>query len=191
MRSIAACLVIIGAGCAAQRSSGTGDAAIAPQVVILVRHAEKANETDQDPSLSPIGRARAAALADVLRDAGVSRVVVTHRRRTGETAEPLTTRLRIAPDTIPFGRNIADHVKEVARRIRAIGGTTLVVGHSNTIPAIVTELTGVPLPDLCDGDYSTLFVVALPVTGPGRLIRSRFGALDGTAAECGRMAPPR
>lgn len=188
MRRLAAGFLILTAGCAAQPTGGT-TAGAAPQVVILVRHAEKASETDQDPSLSASGRARAAALAEALRDAAVSRVIVTHRRRTGETAEPLTTQHRLVPDTIAFGPNIADHVREVARQVRASAGTTLVVGHSNTIPGIVTELTGVALPDLCDADYSTLFVVSLPAAGRGRLIRSRFGAMDAGAATCaGREA---
>ena len=159
--------------------------------MILVRHAEKASETEDDPPLSAVGRARAEALADALRHAGVTRVIVSHRRRTGETAEPLTRALHIVPDTVPVGSSVPDHVKEVARRVR-LGrrGTMLVVGHSNTIPGIVTALTGVPLPDLCDPEYATLFVVALPRSGPGRFARTRFGADDGAPTGCGETPPP-
>ena len=58
-------------------------------VVLLIRHGEKACDTNSDPSLSDAGRARATTLADALRDAGVTHVVTTPLRRMQETAAPL------------------------------------------------------------------------------------------------------
>jgi broad specificity phosphatase PhoE len=191
MRLPALAFLVVISGCAANPSPEPTGRARASAVVILVRHAEKASETEQDPSLSATGQARAAALADALRHAGVTRVIVSHRRRTGETAEPLTSSLSIVPDTVPVTGSVPDHVREVARRIResAAGGATLVVGHSNTVPAIVTALTGIALVDLCDADYGSIFVVTLPPSGPGRFVRTRFGAMDESGTKCGSMPP--
>ena len=188
MRSLAAALVSLAAACASNPQPATAVGS-GSQVVILVRHAEKASD-EADPTLSATGRTRAAALAETLRHSGITRVIVSHRRRTGETAEPLTRPAGIVPDTVPVGRSVAEHVRAVARRVReGRGAVTLVVGHSNTIPGIVAELTGVPLPDLCDADYASLFIVTLPATGPGRFVRARFGAADESATRCGVMTP--
>jgi hypothetical protein len=68
------------------------------------------------------------------------------------------------------------------------GGTVLVVGHSNTIPAIVGAL-GAPQPkELCDSEYDQVFTVVLGDTGPPRLIRSRYGAPSAEDTTCNSMS---
>ena len=81
---------------------------------------------------------------------------------------------------MPLATGGAAHVQAVADAVRRrpAGEVVLVVGHSNTIPAIVGALGGPRLPDLCDGQYATLYVLALPARGPARLIRSTYGAAD-------------
>jgi broad specificity phosphatase PhoE len=147
-------------------------------VVMLVRHAEKASETEADPALSAVGQARARALAETLADAGVSAVVVTQRRRTGDTAAPLTAAHGLVPDTVPIGGPVAGHAAAVAERIRArhLGRTVLVVGHSNTIPPIMAALGARPMPDLCDGTYDQLFILVLRDGVADGLTQARFGA---------------
>ncbi|MFI5075863.1 MAG: histidine phosphatase family protein, partial [Vicinamibacteria bacterium] len=66
--------------------------AAAQQAVIVVRHAEKADQTP-DSALSPKGQVRAKALADLLRGAGVTHVITSEYLRTRETAAPLATAL--------------------------------------------------------------------------------------------------
>ena len=82
------------------------------------------------------------------------------------------------------------HAKAVAEQVmKHAGETVLVVGHSNTIPAIVGAL-GAPQPrDLCDSEYDQLFVVVLGDTGPPRLIRSRYGASNAEDVNCPAMQP--
>jgi broad specificity phosphatase PhoE len=147
-----------------------------PTVVLLVRHAEKAAQPTQDPPLTDAGSARARALVQVARDAGVTAIVTTQFDRTRKTAEPTAVALRIRPEIVEAGP-VAPHAKAVADRVlEHAGGTVLVVGHSNTIPAIIGAL-GAPQPrDLCDSEYDQLFVVVIGDTGPPRLIRSRYGA---------------
>ena len=179
--------LVLSAGCAAAQG---GAPAPEPTVVILVRHAEKASETADDPPLSERGLARAAALAEALRDAGLTGLIVSERLRTHQTAAPAAAGRRLAVDTVAIRGGTRAHVEAVAARIRGrhAGGTVLVVGHSNTIPAIITALGAGPLPDICDAAYANLYVMILDGDGPPRLLRTAFGAPDPPGAgECAGM----
>ena len=72
------------------------------------------------------------------------------------------------------------HVKAVADTVRSrfAGGTVLVVGHSNTVTAIVAALGGPRLVDLCDAEYATLFVLTLRQGEQPSLVRARYGPDD-------------
>ncbi len=150
-----------------------------PALVILVRHAEKAAEGGDDPSLSPAGQARAQALAAALADAGVTAVITSQLRRTRETAAPLAAKRGLEPEKVEVKRGeVEAHVQAVAAAVsRHAGGVVLVVGHSNTVPKIVTALGGPTLPDLCDDSYEDLFLL---VPGDGgaaaRVVRASYGA---------------
>jgi broad specificity phosphatase PhoE len=160
-----------------------------PTVVLLVRHAEKAAQPAQNPPLTNAGAERAKALVAVARDAGVTAIITTQYERTRKTAEPTASALHITPDVVDAGP-LPQHAKAVADQVLAhAGGTVLVVGHSNTIPAIVGAL-GAPQPrDLCDSEYDQLFVVVIGDTGPPRLIRSRYGAPSADDPSCAAMQP--
>ena len=166
---------------------GPAPNAAPPTVVLLVRHAEKAAQPAQDPPLTEAGAARAQALVAVARDAGVTAIITTQFERTRKTAEPTATALRVTAQVVDAGPP-AQHAKAVADKVlEHAGGTVLVVGHSNTIPAIVGAL-GAPRPrDLCDSEYDQLFVVIIGDTGPPRLIRSRYGAPSVEDANCPAM----
>jgi broad specificity phosphatase PhoE len=86
----------------------------------------------------------------------------------------------------------AAHVRAVADAARAAGpdGVVLVVGHSNTVPAIVGALGGPTLPDLCDTQYATMFVVTLHGEQPPSVARVTFGAPDAADAACPAMVVP-
>jgi phosphohistidine phosphatase SixA len=161
-----------------------------PTVVLLVRHAEKAAEPAQDPPLTEGGRARAEALVSIAREARVSAIITTQFERTKSTAAPAAAALSVAPSVVQAGP-LAQHAKAVADEVRKhVGKTVLVVGHSNTVPAIIGAL-GAPAPrDLCDSEYDALFVVVLGDTGAPRVIRSRFGAPSPEDSKCAAM-PPR
>lgn len=174
---------------AAEAQGGTaGD-----QLVFVVRHAEKASATDPDPSLSEAGRARAEALAVVLRDAGVTGIVVTPRKRTRETAAVVARARQLTAHVVPFGASTAEHLSAVAAAVRAAGGNAvLVVGHSNTVPGIVAALGGPRLPaDLCDAEYANLFIVRVPATGPASLVRAQYGTADPPGANACAAATMR
>jgi broad specificity phosphatase PhoE len=159
---------------AAAQGTASGD-----KLVFIVRHAEKASATDPDPSLSDSGKARALALAAALRDANITDILVTPRKRTHETADPLSDARQLTMHVVGFGTSTPEHVSDVAAAVRAAtGNAVLVVGHSNTVNLIVAALGGPKLPELCDAEYDNLFIVRLPPRGPSSLVRAHYGAPD-------------
>jgi phosphohistidine phosphatase SixA len=179
-------------------------------MVILVRHAEKAAAPAGDPALSDAGKARAAALVSTLAGAGVTAIITTEFTRTRETAAPLAARIGVTPQVVAArGMAGAAHVAATLTAIRShTRGVVLVVGHSNTVPAIIAALGAARMRDLCESDYDNLFVVhrggASPAAGAAgdeasvrgavagaaqpttaALLRTRFGAPDGVELEQG------
>lgn len=157
----------------------------APAMVVLVRHAEKAAVGGNDPSLSELGQVRAKALATALNDAGVSAVITTTYKRTVETGEAVATPRNLKLEKIAITGTTAAHVEAVVAAVRKHPGeVVLVVGHGNTIPAIVTALGGPKVADLCDANYATMFVMHLGKEGiPASVVRTRYGAAEPEGAE--------
>jgi broad specificity phosphatase PhoE len=142
-------------------------AAAAQSTVFLVRHAEKAAGGGTDPNLSDAGRKRAARLAQVLKDAGISRIFVTQFKRTKQTAAPLATRLHLTPISVP-----AENSAQLNTQLRASSGNVLVVGHSNTISAMIAALGITTSIQIGENDYDNLFVLVRH--GTPRLIRLHY-----------------
>lgn len=166
-----------------------GSAAAQPSTVILVRHAERDSAPPRDPVLTTAGTVRAQALADALAGAGVTTVITTQFQRTQLTARPLAETKGITAVIVSAGGPTSAHVEAVAAAVRArpAGDVVLVVGHSNTIPAIVGALGGPQLPDLCDIQYSMLFILEYPASGAPRFIQANYGAPDAPdSAACRR-----
>lgn len=159
-----------------------------PVVVVVVRHAEKAAEPARDPALTAAGMARAAALDSMLAGARVTGVLVTPFRRNRETAAPVAERHGVAPTEVAISGGIAAYAEAVATTARRLGGTVVVVGHSNTLDDVVAALGGDgTFGDLCDHQYQSVWTVIVEPTGT-RTIRTRFGAPDPPAAEgCATM----
>ena len=145
--------------------------AAAQQAVIVVRHAEKADQTP-DTALSPKGRARAKALADLLRDAGVTHIVTSEYRRSQETAAPLAKALGLTPEQVP-----AKDLPALVARLHAVDPASIVVvvGHSNTIPPMLTVLGWPNTLDLHEGDYDNVFVLAPHPGQRASMVRLKYG----------------
>jgi broad specificity phosphatase PhoE len=148
----------------------TASPALAQRAVFVVRHAEKVDES-RDPLLSPAGQARAAALARHLKDAGVTAAFVTDLQRTRLTAAPLTDALGIKPIVLP-----AAATQEMVDRIRRdhAQDVVLVVGHSNTVPAVLKLLGHTEPVTIRDDEYDALFVLMPRPGGPPGVVRLRF-----------------
>ena len=123
--------------------------------VFIVRHAEKADNS-KDAELSEAGRARAEALANMLKDSKISVIYTTEFKRTQQTASPLAKALGLTVTTLPSENQAA-----LVAKLRTSTGNSLVVGHGNTIPDVIKAL-GIPEPvNIPDSDYDNLFVVVL------------------------------
>lgn len=161
-------------------------AAAQPSTVVLVRHAEKASQTETDPVLSEAGVRRAKDLAAALADARVSTVITTQYQRTKLTAAPLVDATRPKTIVVANTGSLANHIADILAAVmaRPSGEVVLVVGHSNTIPAIVAALGGPKMPNLCDSQYSMMFVLEMAGANPPRLIRANYGAADPVDPSC-------
>ena len=123
--------------------------------VFIVRHAEKADNS-KDAELSEAGRARAEALANMLRDSKISAIYTTEFKRTQQTAAPLAKALDLTVTPLPSENHAA-----LVAKLRTSTANSLVVGHGNTIPDIIKAL-GISEPvNIPDSDYDNLFVVLL------------------------------
>ena len=146
-----------------------------PDLVFLVRHAERASEPAGDPDLTAAGEARAQQLAVALADAGLRQIITSQFRRSQQTAAALARRAQLPIVSVAAGRGDAGaHVRAVHAVVQGQdGGALLIVGHSNTVPAIIEALGGPALPELCESSYQHIFV--LRPGAPAPLARLRYG----------------
>jgi broad specificity phosphatase PhoE len=145
--------------------------------IVLVRHAEKDLGAISDAPLSPEGEQRADRLAQMFGDAEpfgrIRKIYVTNTRRTQQTALRLSQRLGINSEVVDAKTDSGDLARRVLSENR--GGRALVVGHSNTIPDIVRELTGDKnVPPIGEDEFGTLYVVTVPSIGPATVLRMKY-----------------
>jgi broad specificity phosphatase PhoE len=133
-----------------------------PGTIIVVRHVEKAAQPADNPGPSEIGARRAQELADLLAPLGVDAIYATEYLRTFATASPLANRL-----TLPVHIYDARDSESLAARLNQNHrrDNVLVVGHSNTVPAIVQALSGRDVGTIDDRRYGDIFII----------VRGRFG----------------
>jgi broad specificity phosphatase PhoE len=148
-------------------------AAQAQRLVFVVRHAERADAGSgtaatmgADPLLSAPGEARAAKLASMLADSGIKAIFSTEYKRTQDTAKPLAAKLGLTVQSLP-----AADTGGLVAKIKGghAGDVVLVVGHSNTVPAILKAFGG-PEVTIGDNEYDNLFII-VPATGAMTRIR--------------------
>jgi phosphohistidine phosphatase SixA len=145
--------------------------------IVLIRHAEKQVGATSDAPLAPDGEIRAARLARMFGDASefgrVQKIYVTDTRRTQQTAAGIAQRLDLTPEILTARTSSSDLAGRVLRENR--GGRALVVGHSNTVPEIVAQLTGRDdVPPMGDEEFDTLYVVTVPTIGRASVLRIKF-----------------
>jgi broad specificity phosphatase PhoE len=129
---------------------------------ILVRHAEKdLTQSTNDPDLSAEGKARAAKLAEVLKQTDVTAIYSTPYKRTQQTVALLATEKSLSVQGYKAKNEDVD-----AMLTQHAGGTVVIAGHSNTVPQFVNYLLGEEkYKILDDGDYGNLIVVSVTTRG--------------------------
>ena len=144
----------------------------AQRAIILVRHAEKRYDSD-DPStpLSDQGDARAHALADLLKDAGITAIYSTRTIRTMRTAAPLAKQLGLRV-------TLADQKdpEELIERVRKEqpNGVVLIVGHANTVPEMLRVLGDTEEVAIPATEFDNLFVVIPNGSAKATVLRLRY-----------------
>lgn len=128
-------------------------------VVFVVRHAEKADDHPRDPGLSAVGTHRAQAIADMLQAESLQAVYATPYRRTQLTAAPTAAAKGLSITVRPAGESAASLAQVL--RTRHAGQRVLVVGHSNTVPALVEALAGQPIEAIPEHQYDRFLVIRL------------------------------
>lgn len=169
-RGLTATLVLVlSAGC------GGGGAPAGPGIegttVILVRHAEKADDS-RDPELSAAGQARAELLARMLMHADVRGLLASEFQRTQQTLRPLAEALGLPIRIVP-----ADQPQEaLAVAVRGNRGhSTVIASHSDRIPVLLRELAGVEIEPIAEDEYNRLYVVTMLDKGKVRVLELRYG----------------
>lgn len=137
----------------------------------LVRHAEK--ELDQEnPSLTAEGIQRAADLVDMMENIPLDAVYTTNYNRTIQTAQGVAAQKGLEfilydPSDLPaFAEKLeADHA----------GQHILIVGHSNTTPALLNSLNpNSNLPSISEEEYDHFFILTM-AGDKGQLSQIRYG----------------
>jgi broad specificity phosphatase PhoE len=141
--------------------------------VILVRHSEKKIEpTNPDPDLAPEGVERAQEIARVFGDAGINAIYATQYKRTQQTVKPLSDRTGV-----PVSLLDSNQTNELLRRIQTIsrGQTVFIAGHNNTVPAMVSELSGETYSVIPESEYDNLYIVTIYRFGKAKVVKLKYG----------------
>lgn len=148
-RLLATLLLLLAAAAGLQAQTAT--------TVFIVRHAERASQEGDSP-LSEVGEARAARLATMLRDAGITHAFSSEFQRTRSTVAPVAQQAGITPVTVP-----ARDLPALLAMLRTLpaGSRAVVAGHSNTINRIAGGLSNQQIADLPETEYDRLYVVTM------------------------------
>jgi broad specificity phosphatase PhoE len=138
--------------------------------IYLVRHAEK--QFDRDPLLTDMGTERAERLKEILKNVKLSAVYSSDTRRTQLTAAPTAAdhNLKVTTYNVGMLSEFSDLVLTLHR-----GKSILIVGHSNTTPAMANYLTKTDeFPRFSELDYTNFYVVNIPRIGKARVLTLRY-----------------
>jgi broad specificity phosphatase PhoE len=138
--------------------------------VLALRHADiDLPPAGQNPPLNGAGLRRADALARLVGAAAVTAVLTSEFLRTQQTAAPTAAQFGLAAQLTPDPQVLAERV-----RAGDLGDVVLLVGHSNTVPAVIDALGG-PAVVIGEREFGNLFVVTAPATGPATVLRLTYG----------------
>jgi len=130
------------------------------KIFYIVRHAEK--DTGNNPALSSLGKQRAADLREALKAVPIDRILVTPYRRTAMTGDSVRMDKNLKTSVYAADLTGAGLEKCLAG-LPASENNFLIIGHSNTIPALIRKL-GVKefeLEQLPEDAYDRLFILRI------------------------------
>lgn len=104
--------------------------------IIIVRHAEKADDGTKNPPLSDEGLQRAERLSSMLSDLKIDLLYATPFLRTNQTLTPLSKNFGIAIES--YEASDATFAEQLLQKNK--GKTIVIAGHSNSSPTLVNRL---------------------------------------------------
>jgi 2,3-bisphosphoglycerate-dependent phosphoglycerate mutase len=135
-----------------------GFAAAQKKTIILVRHAEKADATSQDPELSDAGKQRAERLAKVIKKYKPGAIYSTDFKRTRDSVAPIAARRKLKIEV--YDPKVPAVLVDTI--IKSKTKRSLVVGHSNTVPGLANLLGKKEVfKNLDDTEYGVIWIVRI------------------------------
>ena len=131
----------------------------ASYTLYLIRHAEKQPDGSHDPALTEVGKHRSDQLANWFKDKDIKDIWSSDYQRTRDTAGPLLSELGLELH-IYDPRNQAALVENLVKNQK----TSLIVGHSNTIPDLARLLCDCTIADMDDSEHDRLIVISVAGT---------------------------
>jgi phosphohistidine phosphatase SixA len=131
--------------------------------LVLVRHAEKADDADPDSPLSEAGHARARALVPQLAAFKPDVLIVSQRRRTAETLSPLAAHLKLVPLVRDNGK-VAELAAELQKQFK---GRCVVIGWHHGPHEPLARALGVEgaLPMWTSTTYDRIWIIRIEPNG--------------------------
>lgn len=139
-------------------------------VFFLIRHAEKGE--GEDPNLTDIGFKRAHKLADMMKGQPVDFLFSTSFKRTTATAQYLAMQ-----KVIPFVFYKEEGQYETAELMlsTAKGKKIVMVGHSNTIPALLNYLSkSDKYKDIPHDEYDNFYIASVKEHGKAEILHFKY-----------------
>jgi len=125
----------------------------------LIRHAEKdrSDPTNKDPKLTEEGVARAKKWADYFDAIPLDQIYSTSYSRTRQTSAYTATKQNLMVEQYEVGKLYTEDFKLLTN-----GKQVLIIGHSNTTPALVNKIIGRDTyVDMKDDDNASLYKVTI------------------------------
>jgi broad specificity phosphatase PhoE len=161
-------------------------------VILVVRHAER-NDLENCSPATVKGRpnptlaltagvsTRAQALAHVGGEDSIAAIYASEFCRTQQTVQPLANQLGLTVNVVDQfdADGTTVNVDGLIEQIWAnnTGQVVLVVGHNNTVPVIVKELSGISIAAIDETDFDNLYMVVVPRWwGRTKVVRLKYGA---------------
>jgi broad specificity phosphatase PhoE len=139
--------------------------------IFISRHGERISRTDDASKLSKEGLRRAKALSRLLASVPLKAVYCTEYDLSRQTAEPSASDHGLKPVVMPY-----EDVQGLAKLLHALppSADVLVIGHSDTIPELLTALGAKDKVEIRALDFGNLFIVAPSTTGDARVHRLHY-----------------
>ena len=152
-------LTVILAGCKDKAETPLENDDVTVSTFYFIRHAEKdrSNPEEIDPELTQRGLGRAMHWAEILNGVDLNAIYTTDFQRTTMTAAPTAVKQDL---TVTYYD--PDEIDLELFKSNNLGGNVLVVGHSNSTPAMVNKLLGAEKYEpMDDYDNGSLFIVQM------------------------------